>query len=254
MHIPNTHCKVGRDATFTLSVVIPALNDGACLAACLQAVLAELAANTARGPFEVIVVVPSAPVRITAIAARFPEVRIIVEYRNDLARVRQRGLQAAQGAILAYINANARMPAGWIGKALDAFDADNQVVFVGGPDVYCDVTPLMTAVTRLYWQVLLLPVNRWRGRITVGSTFAARADALVKLRGFDSTIPFYGHDTGLVRRLSGIGRVVFDTHLMTPVPARRLPIGRAMRQAAKLIGDCGRALSLQKRNHGRPKS
>lgn len=200
-----------------LSVIVPAYNEEFCLAACVEAALAELAVNAARGPFEIIVVDNGSTDRTAEIAGGFPGVRIVVEPRKGLTRARQRGLQEAGGAILAYVDADTRMPRGWIGRILDAFDTNDQVVCVSGPYVYYDVTFGKAAFVRLYWRFIAAPAYR-----LAGGNFAARAAALASIGGFDMTIPFYGEDTDIARRLARVGWVVFDKELIMPTSARRL--------------------------------
>lgn len=205
-----------------LSVVIPAYNEEAYLTECLEAVLAELAATAARGPFEVIVVDNGSTDRTAEVAGRFPGVRVSCEPRKGLTRARQRGLEEAHGAFLAYVDADTRMPPGWISRVLDAFEGDDQVVRVSGPYVYHDLSALKSALVRFYWRVLAKRAYWLTGYMAVGGNFAVCADALTRIDGFDTTIPFYGEDTDLARRLSRTGRVVFDMGLMMPTSARRL--------------------------------
>ena len=214
--------KVVSHEAVVLSVIISAYNEEVYLAACLEAALAELAANAARGAFEIIVVDNGSTDRTAEIARGFPGVRIVVEPRKGLTRTRQRGLQAARGAILAYIDADTRMPHGWIGRVLDSFEADDQVVCVSGPYIYYDVTSVKAASIRLYWRLIAAPAYRLTSYMAVGGNFAVRAEALTNIRGFDTTIPFYGEDTDIARRLASVGRVVFDKDLVMPTSARRL--------------------------------
>jgi glycosyltransferase involved in cell wall biosynthesis len=214
--------KVTRGAGIRLSVVIPAYNEESYLAECLETVLAELTRNTARGPFEVVVVDNGSTDGTATVAGHFPEVRIVVEPHKGLTPARQRGLQEARGAILAYVDADTRMPPGWIGRVLDTFDDDDQVVCVSGPYVYHDVTRAKAAFVRLYWRLIATPAYTLTGYMAVGGNFAARADALAKIGGFDTTIPFYGEDTDIARRLASIGHVVFDKNLIMLTSARRL--------------------------------
>ena len=214
--------KVAGDEAVALSVIIPAYNEERYLTACLEAALAELAATAARGPFEIIVVDNGSTDRTAELAGGFPGVRIVAEPHKGLTTARQRGLQEARGAILAYVDADTRMPRGWIGRILDAFNANDQVVCVSGPYVYYDVTFGKAAFVRLYWRLIAAPAYRLAGYMAVGGNFAARAAALASIRGFDTTIPFYGEDTDIARRLARVGWVVFDRDLIMPTSARRL--------------------------------
>jgi glycosyltransferase involved in cell wall biosynthesis len=216
-----TQPNAAREDDIRLSVVIPAYNEESYLAGCLEAVLAELAANSDRGSFELIVVDNGSADQTAAIAGRFPGVKVVNEPYKGLTRARQRGLQEAQGAILAYVDADTRMPGGWVRRVLDKFN-DDQVVCVSGPYVYHDITRTKAALVRMYWRLIAAPAYWLTGYMAVGGNFAARADALAKIGGFDTTISFYGEDTNIARRLANVGCVVFDKNLMMLTSARRL--------------------------------
>jgi glycosyltransferase involved in cell wall biosynthesis len=239
--ISEMQLNVPIDARIRLSVVIPAYNEESYLAECLEAVLAELVATTARGPFEVVVVDNGSTDQTAAIAGCFPEVRVVFEPHKGLTRARQRGLQEARGAILAYVDADTRMPPGWIRRVIDTFDGDDQVVCVSGPYVYHDVTRVKAALVRLYWRVIATPAYGLTGYMAVGGNFAARAGALAMIRGFDMTIPFYGEDTDIARRLAGVGHVVFNKDLIMLTSARRLHsegfVRTALRYAANFAAE-----------------
>ncbi|MDE2333153.1 MAG: hypothetical protein KGK10_01280 [Rhodospirillales bacterium] len=123
---------------------------------------------------------------------------------------------------VSYIDADTRMPRGWIRQVLEAFERDKILVCVSGPYVYHDATRVESAFVRLYWRLLAAPAYRLTGFMVVGGNFAARGAALLRIGGFDTTIPFYGEDTNIARRLAAIGLVHFDKSLVMPTSARRL--------------------------------
>jgi glycosyltransferase involved in cell wall biosynthesis len=204
-----------------LSVVIPAYNEEAYLEECLQCVLAEVHRNSADGPIEVIVVNNASTDRTAEIAARFDEVRLVCEPEKGLTKARQRGLMEARGAILAYVDADTRMPLGWIREVLQTFESED-IVCVSGPYVYHDVSRGKKALVRLYWLLLAKPMYWVTRYMAVGGNFAARRDALFKIGGFDTTISFFGEDTDIARRLSSVGKVSFKLSLVMYTSARRL--------------------------------
>lgn len=224
-----------------LSVIVPAYNEEAYLAESLQCASVELRANTSKGPFEIIVVDNASTDRTAEIAAGFPEVRVVREPRKGLTRARQRGLEEAQGEILAFVDADTRMPPGWIGRVLHTYESGDRVVCVSGPYVYHDVSMVKKALVRLYWLLAAKPMYRLTRYMAVGGNFAASKDALVTIGGFDTTISFYGEDTNIARRLSQVGKVVFDMGLVMQTSARRLRaegfVTTAMRYAANFVAE-----------------
>lgn len=205
-----------------LSVVVPAYNEEGYLEECLRCIDQELLACRDMGPFEIIVVDNASTDRTAQIASGLAGVRVVKEPRKGLTRARQCGLEAARGAILAYVDADTRMPAGWIAGVLDAFDASDRVVCVSGPYVYYDLPAAKKALVSGYWHLVARPMYRLTRCMAVGGNFAASRAALVSIGGFDTTIAFYGEDTNVARRLRQVGEVVFDLDLVMPTSARRL--------------------------------
>jgi glycosyltransferase involved in cell wall biosynthesis len=205
-----------------LSVIIPAHNEECYLANCLRSVAQELGENQSVGRFELIVVVNACTDRTAEIAASFPGVRVVYEPRKGLTRARQRGLEEAQGEILAYVDADTRMPQGWIQRVLNAYRSNHQVVCVSGPYIFYDMSSSVVAsLTKLYWFLIVRPAYWLTRYMVIGGNFAARRTALVDIGGFDTTIAFYGEDVDIARRLAETGIVVFDMALVMETSARR---------------------------------
>jgi glycosyltransferase involved in cell wall biosynthesis len=116
-----------------LSIVIPAYNEQDYLPDCLRHVLAEIARSASPGAVEVLVVDNASTDATAAVAAAIPGVRVVHEPRKGLTRARQTGLEASTGAVIGYVDADTRVPAGWIDRVLNAFADDPAVVCVSGP-------------------------------------------------------------------------------------------------------------------------
>lgn len=224
-----------------LSVVIPAYNEEAYLQACLESASAELRANAERGAFEIVVVDNASTDRTAQIASTFPFVRVVAEPCKGLTHARQCGLEAAHGEILAYVDADTRMPPGWIGRVLDTYERDSRVVCVSGPYVYDELPIVKRAFVRLYWLLLAMPFYRFTRYMAVGGNFAASKEALLRIGGFDTTISFYGEDTNIARRLAQAGDIVFDMRLVMRTSARRLEdegfVATALRYALNFVSE-----------------
>jgi glycosyltransferase involved in cell wall biosynthesis len=205
-----------------LSIVIPAYNEEAYLGECLRHVIAELDAHRDKGPFEVIVIDNASTDRTAEIAGEFPEVRVVHEPKKGLTRARQRGLEEARGEVLAYIDADTRMPKDWLGRVLAQYDRHAELVCVSGPYVYYDLSIGKRALVRLYWALIARPTYLITHYMVVGGNFAASRAALIGIGGFDTSIEFYGEDTNIARRLHAAGDVVFDMRLEMETSARRL--------------------------------
>lgn len=229
-----------------ITIAIPAHNEEAYLGPCLDAVITDVARETMRlrlkdlqhrgheavattGRFEILVVDNAstdgtarvAARRIDAARAAGAELRVVSETRKGLTRARQCGQREARGDIVAWVDADTEMPAGWLERVDEGFSTAPGVVCVSGPYRYLDQPRLQRNLVRLYWRILAIPSYWFTGYLAVGGNFAVRRDAIERIGGFDESIAFYGEDTNIARRLSEVGKVVFDLKLEMPTSARR---------------------------------
>ena len=205
-----------------LSIVIPAFNEELYLGDCLAAVQAELGRSSLGESVEVIVIDNASTDRTAAVAQQFPNVRVVFEPVKGLTHARQRGLKEANGDVLAFVDADTMMPAGWIDRVLEAFDSKKEIVCVSGPYIYYDGPPIWSFLIRIYWVFLATPAYWVTGFMVVGGNFAVRKESLVQIGGFDTCIEFYGEDTNIARRLADVGKVKFLLRLAMFTSARRL--------------------------------
>ena len=91
---------------FKISLIIPAHNEEKYIADCLEHVIK----NSNGKFFEIIVVNNVSSDKTEEIALKFPGVRVVHEHNKGLTHARQRGYIEAKGDILAYIDADTRMP------------------------------------------------------------------------------------------------------------------------------------------------
>lgn len=205
-----------------LSIVIPAHNEEQYLGDCLESVYAEINRTAFSGSIEVIVVDNASSDNTVGVAKSVAGVHVVHETRKGLTRARQTGLLAASGKIVGYVDADARLMAGWIDRTVKEFDRNSRTVCVSGPCTYYDVSPLQGALVWTYWNFLAIPVYWFTGYMVLGANFAARRDALLRIDGFDERIAFFGEDTNIARRLHSIGTVRFTRRVQVAASARRL--------------------------------
>jgi len=205
-----------------LSIIVPAYNEQDYLPDCLEHLLAEVRRSPDPDAVEVLVV-DNASVDATAeVARRMPGVRVVHEPNKGLTKARQAGLEAASGELIGYIDADTRMPPGWIARVLRTFERNPHVVCVSGPYIYYDAKHWQRAMVRLYWLFLASPAYWMTRYMVVGGNFAARRSALEQIGGFDTEIAFYGEDTNIARRLHAAGKVKFLLRLPMRTSSRRL--------------------------------
>lgn len=188
-----------------ISLVIPAYNEEQYIGGCLESVFAN-----APGKFSEVIVVDNASTDKTAkVAGQFPDVRVVHEREKGLPRARERGREIAGGELIAYLDADTRMPKGWIEKVLDVFEKYPKVVSLSGPARYWDANFFERFILALSWWVAAPLLYTLVGYMIYGAHFVVRKSALDAIGGFNRSITFYGEDTDLARRLSKIGKVLF---------------------------------------------
>lgn len=205
-----------------LSLIIPAYNEELYIASCLQCALKELAAQPDPAQIEVIVVNNASTDLTVPIASAFEHVRVVDEPVKGLTHARQKGLETASGDILAFIDADTRMPAGWLNRVLTAYEQNSGLVCLSGPYFYYDLPGIKGFLVKLYWLLLAKPTYWCTRYMAVGGNFAASQQALRRIGGFDKSIAFYGEDTNIARRLAAEGEVRFDMGMVMATSARRL--------------------------------
>ncbi len=207
-----------------VSFVIPAYNEERSIAACINTIQAE----AARVSNDVeIVVVNNASTDNTRAVAEAAGARVVDEPRKGLTRARQTGFEHSSGEIVANIDADVLIPAGWLDMVIARFVRDSQLVALSGPFVYHDLGLLTRMATRLfYWFGYCISVVSMglagRGAMLQGGNFVLRRSALEQAGGFNTDISFYGEDIDTAQRMYAQGRVEWNFGLWVNTSGRRL--------------------------------
>jgi glycosyltransferase involved in cell wall biosynthesis len=195
-----------------LSCIIPAFNEEKCIGHCIDSIRLDTEAE--------IIVVANACTDNTAAVARLHGAKVIEEPQKGLTRARQRGYLQAEGALLAFIDADNIVPAGWAKIAAAHFEEPG-VVAVSGPFVYLDVSTLVRFLSFVFYRIALVS-HRFIGPMLQGGNFVIRASALDAAGGFNTAVEFYGEDTDTAMRLAKQGKIIFDPKLWIYSSSRRL--------------------------------
>jgi glycosyltransferase involved in cell wall biosynthesis len=209
----------------TVSFVVPAYNEEALLPETLAAIRRAIA--RAGCTAEIIVVNNASTDRTAQVAGHIPGVRVIEEPIKGLVRARQAGFLAATGQLIANIDADTRVSAGWLSRVIAAFADNPKLAALSGPYVYYDVPAYVNLLVRLFYGVgcVLNLANRWllgTGTMLQGGNFVVRRAALEAIGGYGMDFNFYGEDTDLARRLNAVGDVRWTFDLPARSSGRRL--------------------------------
>jgi len=205
----------------SLSVVIPAYNEEEYLPLCLESIKKQDYA----AEYEVIVV-DNASTDNTAKIALDWGAKVVYESKRSPACARQKGVEAATGEIIAFIDADTQAPACWLSTIVSRFVLEPETVVVSGPYAYCDagriakIASYSNFISIIIDQLFRKVLNK--GSAIWGSNFAVRRSALLEVGGFDTSIRFYGEEYELSLRLKKAGRGSIIPRLFVLTSARRL--------------------------------
>jgi len=113
-----------------ISFVVPAYNEEALIASCLAAIKAEIARTGCRA--EIIVVNNNSTDGTRHIASSIPGVVIVDEPQRGLVEARRAGCCAANGELIANIDADTMLTEGWLRTALEEFSRSPDLVALSG--------------------------------------------------------------------------------------------------------------------------
>ena len=208
--------------TPTIAAIVCAYNEADLLPACLHSLLAQ------SRPADDVIVIDNASTDATgAVARSIPGVRVADEPRKGLVVARETARRLAQADILAYIDADCRVPLRWL-ELIERRFQHEEVVAVSGPYRFFDWADRAGRVLIRTYDYVVAPPTHFvvqrvlrMGAILYGGNFAVRRAALAEIGGFDSRIEFHGEDTNLARRLVPLGSIVLARECWTWTSARR---------------------------------
>jgi glycosyltransferase involved in cell wall biosynthesis len=177
-----------------VSVVIPARNDAAMLATCLDA-LARQTGLPDSVELEIIVV-DNGSSDGTSELATAAGARVVSEPTAGIPRASATGYDAARGALIARIDADSICPPGWLARAVSAFEADDELSVLTGTGEFYGASELVHRMGRawylggMYWSM-----NNYLGHPMIfGSNFVMRHSVWAELRNEVHRDPREIHD------------------------------------------------------------
>ena len=216
-----------------ISVIIPAYNEEENITATLDALLA-----CDYPDFEVIVIDNASKDKTFEVASK-KNVKVIREERKGTMWACEAGRKIATGEIVARLDADCLPEKNWLAKGARWF-ADKKVSAVSGPYDYFDGPSVFRYFALGLQKYIYVPLNYFLiffriGGITIGGNTFMRAASLEKIHGFDTSITFYGDDTDVAKRLSTVGKVIFDGSLVIKTSARRFKSEGMLTISAKYV-------------------
>lgn len=201
-----------------ISLIIPAYNEEKYIGTCLDCVIKNSNSNF----FEIIVVDNASSDKTRQEAEKRKGIKVVYEKQKGLTYARQRGFMEASGDILAYLDADTQMPKNWCETVLEEFENNHNLACLSGPYIYYDIPKYQQFLVKTYWYLGAMPAYLIVGYMAVGGNFAIRKNILEKMKGFDTSIEFYGEDTNIARRANEFGKVKFKPSFAMYTSGRRL--------------------------------
>jgi len=206
----------------TISTIVCAHNEAHYFPTCLYSLRAQT-----RPPDDIVVIDNASTDQTGAVARAVPGVRVIHEPQKGLVVARETARRAVSSDILAYVDADCRVPLQWVERVEARFARNPGLVAVTGPYRFYDWDWTGRALIAAYDRVVAPPTHfvvhelLSIGAILYGGNFAVRREALERIGGFDRTIEFHGEDTNLGRRLTPVGRIAICGDCWVWTSARR---------------------------------
>jgi len=189
----------------TVSVVVCAYNAAATIDGCLTAL------EALDYPLVSVTVVDDGSIDDTAARVRrYPGIRLIQTANNGLSAARNIGMQAVDGELIAYVDADVRVEPSWLTYLVRPFMVPD-VVAAGGPNlVPADDEWFAQCVARSPGAPAHVLLDDRIAEHIPGCNFAVRRAALVAIGGFDPVFLRAGDDVDVCWRLQQAGgRIAF---------------------------------------------
>jgi GT2 family glycosyltransferase len=188
-----------------VSFVIPVINDAARLERCLRSIRAnEYPADR----LEIVVVDNGSTDDSPAVATRLGA-RVLVLAGSRVGALRNLGVSAATGEVIAFVDADHEIVTGWVGCAVEEL-ADERVGVVGAD---CLGPPDGGRVQQAYGRLRRRPEGRYEVDWLGSGNMALRRSAFDAVGGFDTSLEAC-EDVDLCRKLRGRGlKIIADSRM-----------------------------------------
>jgi GT2 family glycosyltransferase len=170
-----------------ISVIVPHQNQPRDLDACLGSLYAQ---SLEPGAFEVIVVDNGSTSPPLGVVERYPGTVLLQELRPGPGPARNRGVEVADGEILAFTDADCRVHPDWLGSALAAFEhAPRRTILGGDVRIWREPNTKLTAI-EAYESVFA-----YRFKLYIEQHgFCGTGNLIMRRSDFDDIGPFRGID------------------------------------------------------------
>lgn len=204
-----------------ISIVIPVYNEGETIITCLKAI-----EQLTTEPYEVIVVDNNSTDGSIKQLESYPGVRLVSEPMQGVVHARKTGFDLAQGEIIARIDADTILPAGWLDEVTKIMIDNPNLTAVSGSCNYYDFL-FSNLVNRIDRTLRLYMHRRLKQRTFLfGSNMALRKTSWDQVKSSLCSVSAIHEDMDLAIHLQELGHEVgFSKELIAGTSFRRIESG-----------------------------
>jgi cellulose synthase/poly-beta-1,6-N-acetylglucosamine synthase-like glycosyltransferase len=137
--------------------------------------------------------------------------RVEKESKKGYVHAIRKGIEVANANIIAFTDADCRLPTDWLAKILDDFSTSAGTIAVGGKLAFYDLNPILDRIVRI---ILYFT------RALPGNNMAIRREGLTRIGGIDPQVNL-SVDFWLTMKLRKIGKIFIDRQLVVRTSGRR---------------------------------
>lgn len=198
-----------------ISIVIPTLNEEKYLPNAITSILRQQNAPS----FEIIVADCNSCDKTVEIAKRLAN-KVVENCKCTAAAARQAGAIAAQGELIAFIDADVILPPSFLSNVPKLF-TDKNTALAYGPISPLESGKLTRFFTKGFFTVYLGAMHKLKKPMGVGTNLIVRKSAFFKISGFNTSLKT-GEDLDLQKRMQKIGKLKYARNLWVYASMRRV--------------------------------
>jgi glycosyltransferase involved in cell wall biosynthesis len=190
-----------------ISVIVPAYNEQELIAGCIDSLLIQ---TLDKDKYEIIII-DNSSTDLTVKVAMGKGVRVEKEFKKGYTHAIRKGIEVSRADIIAFTDADCRVPADWLEKIYASFATSPDIVGLGGKLAFYDLNPILDRFFRM-----ILYFNH----ALPGNNMAIKREGLTRIGGIDPQVNL-SLDFWLTMKLRKVGRLKVDRSLVVNTSGRR---------------------------------
>jgi len=190
-----------------ITVIVPAYNEQELIADCLDTLIKQ---TLDQDKYEIIVI-DNQSTDLTSQVVLEKGIRVEKEAKKGYVHAIRKGIDIAETELIAFTDADCRVPADWLDVIVKHFYSEQGVMGVGGKLSFYDIKPLSNLIARG-----VLYINN----ALPGNNMAIRREAIELIGGIDPAVNLT-LDYWLTVKLRKVGKLKVDRNLVVMTSGRR---------------------------------